>query len=137
MFQKMLHIVNTHFHNIDIIAPVPMNFFKEWWKGYNHSDKIAQRLAKSLRLVCLHLLSKKFFIKRQAVSSRAERLVNIKNVFILNTMYDIKGKNILLIDDITTTGATANECAKVLLNAGARNVFLLTFAKSITDEEIL
>ena len=123
--------------DINIMTPVPMNWFKEYLKGYNHSAKLARNLAKSVGLNFLpFLLKKKFSFYRQALSSKKERLKNINGVFSIDERYNIIGKNILLIDDTITTGATVNECSRVLLQAGAKSVFVLTFAKSIKDEEI-
>ena len=123
--------------DISIVTSVPMNWFKEYLKGYNHSAKLARNLAKSTGLNFLpFLLNKKFSFYRQALSSKKERLKNINGVFSIDERYNIIGKNILLIDDTITTGATVNECSRVLLQAGAKSVFVLTFAKSIKDEEI-
>ena len=62
---------------------------------------------------------------------RKERLQNIKNAFGLNDSSKVKGKKILLVDDVYTTGATADECAKVLLRAGAARVDVLTLARAM------
>lgn len=123
--------------NIDLIVPVPMNWLKEYIKGYNHSARVAKSIAQNVGLNFLpFLLKKKFSFYRQALSSRTERLKNINGIFSINEKYNITGKNILLVDDTITTGATVNECSRVLLQGGARSVFVLTFAKSIKDEEI-
>lgn len=125
-----------HFSGIDIITSVPMNFIKEYIKGYNHAGKLAKILSENSNAIFKpFLLKRRFSWRRQAILNRQERFQNISGVFICKE--DVSGKNILLIDDAITTGATANECAKVLLGAGAGNVFVLTFAKSITDETIL
>ena len=62
--------------------------------------------------------------------SRKERLENVSGAFVLNPKSDIRGKTIVLIDDVVTTGATAKACAGVLLKGGAKEVRLLTFAKA-------
>jgi len=123
--------------DINIITPVPMNWLKEYIKGYNHSARVARSLAKNADLNFLpFLLKKKFSFYRQALSSRKERLKNINGIFSINEKYNITGKSILLVDDTITTGATVNECSRILLQAGAKSVFVLTFAKSTKDEEI-
>jgi predicted amidophosphoribosyltransferase len=62
---------------------------------------------------------------------RKERLQNIKNAFVVNDTSKIEGKRILLVDDVYTTGATANECAKVLLKGGSKQVDVLTLARAM------
>ena len=62
-----------------------------------------------------------------------ERKKNVKNVFSVKHPECIKGQSVLLIDDVYTTGATINECAKVLLKAGAKNVDALTFTRVVKD----
>jgi len=67
----------------------------------------------------------------QSALGRAERAVNIKNAFDLNNPAKVKGKRILLVDDVYTTGATVNECTQLLLNRGARQVDVLTLARAV------
>ncbi len=134
----MLAFDCIQYNTIDYITCVPMNGLKEYIKGYNHSGKIAKVIAKEINTVFLpSLLKRKLSFKRQAVSSRSERFKNIDGSFKVVQKGKMKGKAVLLIDDTITTGATANECAKVLFEAGASAVIVLTFAKSIKDEENL
>lgn len=119
----------------DVITPVPMNSFREYIKTYNHAGKLTKVLAQNSTATFMpFLLKRRFSWKRQAVSTKQERLKNISGVF--SCKHNITGKSIMLIDDAITTGATVNECARVLFNAGAKSVFVLTFAKSIKDEQI-
>jgi ComF family protein len=67
----------------------------------------------------------------QSALGRTQRAVNIKNAFDLNNRDRVKDKSILLIDDVYTTGATVNECARLLLNCGARYVDVLTLARAV------
>ena len=62
---------------------------------------------------------------------RKKRLINVKNAFSIKDSSKIAGKNVLLVDDVYTTGATANECSKVLLNVGAGRVDVLTLARAL------
>lgn len=135
---RNIHEKTLIHYPIDIITTVPMNSFKEYLKGYNHTTQITKEIFKDYNISpTTDILIKKFTLKRQATSAKKERLQNIQNTFTINKKYNIKGKNILLIDDIFTTGATANECTKVLLENGGNNVYILTFAKSIADEQML
>jgi predicted amidophosphoribosyltransferase len=115
-----------------------MNGIKEWIKGYNHTSQIAKDCFSDTNIKILPFaLQKKFIFKKQAGSSKKERLANMAGVFYLDTKHRLTGANVLLLDDVMTTGATINECTKVLFEAGVKNVFVLTFAKSIADEEML
>ena len=69
--------------------------------------------------------------RRQNELSREERLVNLNGAFRVKDGTDICGSNILLIDDVMTTGATLNECAGVLLSGGAKSVTCFTLARGI------
>lgn len=123
---------------IDFVIPVPMNKWREYFKGYNHTTQIAKKIASKKNLKILPFaLKKKFSFKKQAGSGRVQRLLNMKNMFSFDSKHNIEGANILLIDDVITTGATIFECTKVLFKNGAKHVFVLTFAKSIADEEMM
>ena len=67
--------------------------------------------------------------KTQSILSKKERIENVKNVYNIENKKELTNKNVLLIDDIFTTGATTNECSKILKLAGAKNVDILTLAK--------
>ena len=136
IIKKISFVYNTHFlkENIEIITSVPMNSFKEWWKGYNHSQKISQEIAKTFDLKHINLLKKSFTLKRQALLNKEKRLTNVKNTISYKHNKRLEDKTVLLIDDTITTGSTVSECCKVLLQHGAKKVLVLTFAKSIADE---
>lgn len=69
--------------------------------------------------------------KVQAGLSRRERRLNLKGAFELSRWKDVEGKTVLLVDDVFTTGATLNECAKILKSNGARRVNVLTLARVV------
>jgi predicted amidophosphoribosyltransferase len=62
---------------------------------------------------------------------RAARLQNLRKAFVVRAPHDVDGARILLVDDVFTTGTTANECARVLLQAGAKQVMVLALARSV------
>ena len=114
----------------DIIIPVPMHKIKKRERGYNQTEILAQDLAKNLKLeYSENILIKTINNKKQSSLSRKERYENIKNVFKIVKSDKIKDKKILLIDDICTTSATLEECAKVLKHAGVSMVVALVIAK--------
>ena len=114
----------------DIIIPVPMHIKRKRKRGYNQTELIAKEIAKNIdiKLITNNLVKTKN-IKSQSKLSKRQRKENVKNVFELKRKDDIKNKNILIFDDIYTTGSTVNECAKVLKNAGANKIGILTLAK--------
>lgn len=114
----------------DIIIPVPMHKEKKNIRGYNQTEIIAGEIAKNLNIKYENkLLIKNVNTKMQSSLTEKERYENIKNVFFIVNDEKIKRKNIILIDDIYTTGATLDECANVLKNAGANKVCGVVIAK--------
>ena len=116
---------------IDIIVPVPLHFLRWIWRGYNQSAILATEVGKRIsKDVANDLLIRNRFTKSQGKFRKAQREKNIQNAFSLNKKYDVLNKNILLIDDVCTTGSTLEECAKVLKKFGAKQVHCLTIAKT-------
>ena len=116
----------------DIITPVPISNLRKRERGYNQSDLIARKVAEFANIAYYpKILIKIKNNKPQSTLNKEHRLENVKNVYKIQNLEKIKEKNILLFDDIYTTGATANECARLLKQAGAQNVGILTLAKDI------
>lgn len=114
----------------DIIIPVPMHKIKKCERGYNQAELLAEDLAKNLGLYYNNnILIKVVNNKKQSSLSEKERYENIKNVFKIQKSDKINNKKIILVDDICTTSATLEECAKILKQAGARKVTGLVIAK--------
>lgn len=111
-----------------VLVPVPVHFFRKVSRGYNQAEVIARALSKeSGLLVTTTVLKKTHQTKRQAISlSRKERLRNQKGTF--KVVKNITGKNIILIDDVTTTGATLEEARRALVSSGASHVIAITIA---------
>ncbi len=117
--------------NYDIIISVPMTKKKIAQRGYNQAELIAKQIAiNSPNLTYLkNILVKQKETSTQSSLSKKERFNNVKNVYKVQNMQKIKEKNIILFDDIYTTGATCKECTKTIMEAGAKTVDLLTIAK--------
>lgn len=112
--------------NFDCACFVPMTFKNKLKRGTNQAQLLARRVASELNMPLYNnALVKLKQNKVQHNLSRNERIINVKGVFSAGDD-DIKGKTVLLVDDIKTTGATLNECSRVLLNAGAKQVFCVT-----------
>lgn len=109
--------------NINLIVPVPLHQLKKVNRGYNQSFYIAKGLGKSLNIsVKQNILKRIKFTQTQTALTLIERQENVEGAFRVKNKGMIKGKNILLIDDVITTGATINECAKVLIENGAKKI---------------
>ena len=121
----------------DIIIPVPISKNKMLQRGYNQSLLIAKEIAKRMKNVQLEdkVLIKQTENKPQSSLNRKQRLKNVKNVYNVQNEQKIKEKNLLLFDDIFTTGATVNECAKTLKQAGTNQIGVLTIAKDFQEEK--
>lgn len=113
----------------DMVVPVPVHKkrFKE--RGFNQSEVLADRLAElSGKMCCYNGIKRVRYTAPQSGLHPDQRLINIKNAFEANIVIDFKGKKIVLIDDIFTTGATINECAGILRKSGAAQVDFFTLS---------
>ncbi len=114
----------------DIIIPVPISKKRKILRGYNQSCLIAYEIAKYLNLKCEDkcLIKQKDTIE-QSKLNKQQRKINLKGAYKVINKQNLTDKNVLIIDDIYTTGSTVNECAKVLKEAGAKKIGVLTIAK--------
>ncbi len=111
--------------NFDAITYVPLSFKKQLKRGFNQSELLAKQISEILRIPILDVLycnSRR--INQHDLSDPKERFKNVQGLYGCKTK--VMGKNILLVDDIKTTGATLNECAKQLILNGADNVYCVT-----------
>lgn len=116
---------------IDMITFVPLQKGRLSQRGFNQSGELASNIAKALGRPLKDLLEKTLSTRHQNELSREDRLTNLKGAFRIKKDVSIKGLQILLIDDVMTTGATLSECAKVLTRGGAKAVRCLTLARGI------
>ncbi|MFH0838647.1 MAG: ComF family protein [Candidatus Omnitrophota bacterium] len=122
--------MNTDRNLIDIIMPVPLFKSKLRDRGFNQSEILATIIHKLLhKPLLLTILQKIRPTKPQQELSRLARLSNVKDTFGVSGSANIKNKNILLVDDVFTTGATINECARVLKRAQCQDIYALTVAR--------
>lgn len=114
--------------DIDAITYVPLHNRRLRKRGFNQSKVLALKVSQNFDIPLLDLLEKTRSTKAQNELSRKERLANLVGAFKIRNRAGT-GKNILLIDDVMTTGATLEECAKILLGSGAKSVRCLTLAR--------
>jgi ComF family protein len=130
------HCLNTFwdtYQNVlprpDLLVPVPLHPTRQRERGYNQAQLLAEKLAQHAQIpLDTKSLVRSRFTPNQAAQSRKERWTNISGAFKIKHQISIREKNILLIDDLYTTGATASEAAAVLKAAGAVEVNVLTLA---------
>ena len=114
-------------HHLDVLVPVPTHLLKRFSRGIDHTRIIAEELARSLDLKVLRALRREHptVAQGQARGPR-ERQAQVRGAF--RAVRSLAGLRIGLVDDLVTSGATARECARVLLAAGAAHVVLLVVA---------
>jgi ComF family protein len=116
----------------DVIVPVPLHVLRLFARRYNQAAMLALGIGKaSNKKVLLQALHRRKRTPSQGTLHRNERKRNVAGAFAVNPAMKkhLQGKAVLLIDDVLTTGATANACAKVLLAAGAKEVRVLALAR--------
>ena len=123
---------------IDMVTPVPLHAKRFRERGFNQSFLLIRNWGKMAKLndwtlpfltIERHALLRNRYTSSQTGLKKEDRKKNIQGAFSLSDERDVRGKQILLVDDVYTTGATVNECARVLLKAGARRVDVLTLAR--------
>ncbi|MFH1309574.1 MAG: phosphoribosyltransferase family protein [Candidatus Omnitrophota bacterium] len=129
--QHLLLTITPLLKNIDIIIPVPLHKTRKHFRGFNQTELIAKILSKNLSIpIKPNILIKTKKTMPQVNLPRQERIINLKNCFCVQNSRIIHGKNILIVDDVTTTGTTLNICAKELITRGAKEIFGFTLAKT-------
>lgn len=116
----------------DIMVPMPIHWTRRWSRNMNVSELLVESMRRELEIptakklmVCCRKL------KKQGTLGPRERIANVRGAFRVATAYDIKNSHILLVDDVMTTGATANEAAKALRKAGAAQVDVVVAARAL------
>lgn len=118
----------------DLLVPVPLARGRLWKRRYNQAALLAHAVGREAKIkVAPDLLRRVRKTPSQGGLSRAEREKNVKGAFALARHADVKGKIVIVIDDVLTSGATVGECARVLLKAGAARVDVLTVARVKRD----
>lgn len=121
----------------DIVIPVPLHFRRLWQRRFNQSAILGEMLAKRSNLAFApDTLTRPRYTVKQKGLSRKERLANVQGAFAVDEKQaaGLIGKNILLVDDVFTSGATLNECARILKKAGAAQIYVLTIARVTRDD---
>jgi ComF family protein len=121
-----------HYQHIDALIPVPLTPDRQLSRGYNQSEVLAQGIGMSMSIPVLPSVLVRIKSKvSQTKMGREERLKNIMQSFKLLDGASIKGRHILLVDDVMTTGATLDACCQCLLNGNPASIRLATLAMAV------
>ena len=117
---------------IDLVVPMPSTFWHRLDRGYNQCVYLAKTLAKRLdKSYAARALRRKGNPKKQGRLTEEERRTNVVGTFAVRQPERVRGKTVLVVDDIMTTGSTLSECAAELKRAGAARVWCVTLARSL------
>jgi ComF family protein len=117
--------------NAELVVPVPMFWPQRLWRGTSAAETVALALAKALGLpLATDLLVCRRWLRRQSTLKTDERRRNVREAFRASWRFNIRGARILVVDDVLTTGATAQEAVRALRQAGAARVCIAAVARS-------
>lgn len=123
---------SPQFHTVEGILPVPLHPKKERIRGYNQSALLATGLSDILQVPVLSgILTRQQFSESQTRKKRMERFDNVNDVFTVTRPERIRGRHLLLIDDVLTTGATLEACGQVLLETPDVRLSMATIAIAV------
>lgn len=118
----------------DVIAPVPMHWRRKLSRGFNHCEQLAEQLGQSLQRPVFNGLRRIRHSPPQQGLSAEQRRRNLQGAFALRGKQSVKGLSIALLDDVVTTGSTAEALSQLLLAAGAREVHIWSLARTPLHE---
>ncbi len=114
--------------HVDMVVPVPLHWRRRLSRGYNQSAILAKSLTTARIGISTDLVRIRHTRQQPAMVSPASRRRNVANAFTVRRRHPFADRTVCLVDDVKTTGATLNECAKVLKEAGARHVYAVVLA---------
>ena len=114
----------------EVVVPVPLHFTRHYWRSFNQAELFGEVVAGELGIPLRNALVRIRRTRHQSRLSREARRKNPRGVFAARNVEAVRGKCVLLVDDVFTTGATLASAANVLLKAGSGPVFVLTAART-------
>ena len=118
----------------DLIAPVPMHWRRKLSRGFNHCEQLAEQLSQQLQRPVFNGLTRiRNSLPQQGLNAE-QRRGNLRGAFVVRQPHCIQGLSIALVDDVITTGSTAEALSQLLLNAGAREVHVWSLARTPLHE---
>jgi len=139
--ESLTHHIGLHFAgqfrqqldtlSIDAIVPVPLHWTRRLWRGYNQAEVLARAIARHLhKPYRSHWLWRRLQTPLQASVTPTQRRKNLRQAMTARLPKRFQGQHVLLVDDVMTTGATADACTRALLNAGAGSVKVAILARA-------
>jgi ComF family protein len=124
-----MELLKEHPDGFDVLTWIPISRQRKRRRGFDQVELLAQKLGAELQIMPIPTLEKVRNNRQQSrIIGSAQRRANVLGAYIAIAPENIAGKRVLLLDDIITTGATASECARILLTAGAKEVQLAVLA---------
>lgn len=120
---KDMWISDIKIPEVDLVVPIPLHWTRKNWRGFNQAEAIARMVG----LPVNKALVRQKMTKQQAKLDKKKRRLNVRGAFVVKG--DVKGKRVLLIDDVYTTGESMREAGRVLKKAGAKSVWGLVLAR--------
>ena len=130
VFVEMVVANLWRFDSIDdpILIPIPLHSKRKKWRGFNQAEILAKRLSLKFGVKTFDLLNRNIETIPQVGLNRAQRLKNVQGAFSMKKEINLDGQNIILVDDVYTSGATMGECCSVLKKVGAGEIWGMTVA---------
>ena len=130
-----MHLQQKGFHKYDVLTYIPVSPLRKFHRGYDQVELIAGAVAKELDVHLIPTLRKiRNTPPQSGFKDVSQRRANVLGAYKIKDANLVRGKQILLLDDVITTGATASECARVLLVAGAKEVYCAAMAAAHHDK---
>ena len=118
--------------HVDLIIPLPLHPKRLRWRGFNQSLLLARQVSHMVQVpIDPFALHRNRETPPQTQLTEDERRKNVRGAFAIDTGKPFKEKSVLLVDDVYTSGATVNECSRVLVRGGAKEVYVLTLARTV------
>ena len=130
---KQAVVAGGFYDQVETVVPVPLHWRRQIGRGYNQSYLLAKHIAPNDGCISTDLVRIRNTIQQWDLTP-AQRRRNVKGAFAVRKGHSFTGKTILLVDDISTSGATLSECAKTLKAAGAQKVYTAILAAAFQDD---
>ncbi len=127
---RLLRRAVPHEGRFDFIVPMPLHWKRRWWRGFNQAGLLAREISRHTGVPAMNAARRTRPTAVQAGLGRSARRRNVTGAFSVRRPEAVRGKRILLVDDVMTTGATAAACARTLKRAGAAKVSIVVLARA-------
>lgn len=130
VFGSMMIRAYPRDQRFDVLVPVPAHWRRRFWRGFDQAEVLARELSRRTGIPAVRALRRRRHTDPQAGLTRRQRRENIRGCFQTAAPEAVRGRRVLLIDDVLTTGATVNAAAAALKQAGAAHVGVFTLARA-------